>query len=45
MVKDNLFRSYTNIMLKKWGSLYADGGKNDNAWHQLLSRDKHLQGV
>ena len=37
--------SNTNTMLKKWGRLYANGGKNEDTWHHLLSHDKHLQGV
>ena len=35
----------TNIMFKEWGRFYTDRGKNEDAWHQFLRHDKHVQGV
>ena len=35
----------TNIVLKKWAGFYAEGGKNEDTWHQFLRHDKCVGGT
>ena len=38
-------RNSTIIMLKKWAGFHAEGGKNEDAWHHFLRHDKCVRGT